>query len=209
PPSDAELLAQWRDGDLRAGEALFHRYYATVERFFLNKLSSGVGDLVQDTFRACVEARDQVADPTKFRAYLFSIAYNQLRSHLRRKQRRGVVLDVDEVTAHALDPGPSSVLARRREERLLLDGLRNIPIADQVLLELHYWDEMTTADMAAVIGRPQGTIKRHLQQARARLERAMAELAGSPELLRSTLSDLASWAAACRAAMAAADKDSP
>lgn len=206
-PTDAELLALWRDGDLRAGEALFDRYYEAVERFFLNKVSTGAGDLVQDTFRACVEARDRVADPSKFRSYLFSIAYNVLRSRLRARQRDGVELDVDQVTIRALEPGPSSMLAQRRQERLLLDGLRDIPLADQVLLELYYWEQMNTAEMAEVVGRPRNTVKRQLQEARKRLEDAMTRLAGSPELLRSTLSDLESWVAGCRRAMASARQD--
>jgi len=49
-PSDGELLERWRTGDALSGEALFERYYDMVERFFLNKVSGGGKDLVQETY---------------------------------------------------------------------------------------------------------------------------------------------------------------
>jgi hypothetical protein len=36
--SDLALLAQWRDGDARAGEELFERHYDDVRRFFEHKV---------------------------------------------------------------------------------------------------------------------------------------------------------------------------
>ena len=50
----ARVLTAWRAGDREAGEALFERHYASVERFFLNKVRQGVNDLIQSTFLACV-----------------------------------------------------------------------------------------------------------------------------------------------------------
>jgi RNA polymerase sigma-70 factor (ECF subfamily) len=199
--SDAELLTRWRGGDATAGEELFDRYYAPLERFFLNKLSTGIADLVQETMQKCLAAREFVDAPDKFRSYLFSIAYNTLYSHLRTRQRHGEAIDVDAVAIATLAPGPSSVLSHKREQRLLLEGLRRIPVADQVILELHYWESLDTAEIAAVLGRPRNTIKGQLQRARKRLEAEIARLSGSAEVLRSTLSDLDSWAAQCQRLM--------
>ena len=197
-PSDAELLMAWRAGDAAAGETLFDRYYAPLERFFVNKISSGIGDLVQETLSKCLAARERLDDAGKFRSYLFSIAYNTLFSHLRTRQRHGEEIDVDTVAIATALPGPSSALARKREQRLLLEGLRRIPIADQVLLELHYWEQFTTAEIRAVLGRPRNTIKGRLQRARERLKDAITELADSAEVLHSTLSNLDGWATQCQ-----------
>lgn len=201
-PSDAELLTRWRSGDAAAGEELFDRYYAPLERFFLNKVSSGIGDLVQETMKKCLAARDRV-DADKFRSYLFSIAYNTLYSHLRARQRHGEEIDIDAISIATIAPGPSSVLAHKREQRLLLEGLRRIPVADQVILELHYWESLDTAGIAAVLGRPRNTIKGQLQRARKRLEDEITQIADSAEVLRSTLSDLDGWAAQCQRLMQA------
>jgi RNA polymerase sigma-70 factor (ECF subfamily) len=200
-PSDAELLGSWRSGDKRAGEALLERYYDVVERFFLNKVVEGIGDLVQETFKACVEGRDRLNEQDKFRAFLFGIANNVLLKHLRARYRMPENIDLDELPMHALSPGPGTLAVRHREQRLLLEGLRRIPFKHQVVLELHYWEGLKTMEIAQVLDMPTGTVRRRLQEARACLEQVMAQLAGSPELLDSTLVRLEDWAHQCRLAM--------
>jgi RNA polymerase sigma-70 factor (ECF subfamily) len=195
---DAALLARWREGDLVSGEALCERYYDKVERFFLNKVSASVGDLVQETFTVCVENHAQVRDAAKFRSYLFAVAYNVLCAHLRRHYRKDRAIDFDRVSAHDVSPSPSSLAVRHREQRLLLEGLRNIPVDYQVVLELHYWEEMTTADIAEVLHIPVGTVRSRMRRAREMLEDAMTRLTGSPELLESTKTHLEDWAHKCR-----------
>jgi RNA polymerase sigma-70 factor (ECF subfamily) len=197
-PSDAQLLYQWRQGNREAGKALFARYYDTLERFFVNKVQNGIGDLVQETFRMCLEARDRIEDAGKFRSYLFSIAYNVLRGHYRKRARHGIEIDLDETCVQELAPGPCSVLVEREQQRLLLEALRSIPLNDQLILELQYWESLKVGDIAEILGVPDGTVKGRLYRARERLEEAMRVLAASAEILTSTLSDLDDWARQCR-----------
>jgi RNA polymerase sigma-70 factor (ECF subfamily) len=196
--SDAELLDRWQKGSHEAGKQLFERYYETLERFFVNKVPSGIGDLVHETFQMCLEARDRIEDPDRFRSYLFSIAYNVLRGQFRKKGRRGEEVDLENVTVEALVPGPRSILVEREEQRLLLDGLRSIPVADQVLLELYYWESLKVAEIAEILDIPLGTAKGRLHRARKRLEAVISTLAASPSVLSSTLTDLDAWARKCR-----------
>lgn len=177
---------------------LFARYYDTLERFFINKVQNGISDLVQETFRMCLEARDRIEDTSKFRSYLFSIAYNVLRGHFRKKARHGTEIDLDETCVQELAPGPCSVLVEREQQRLLLEALRSIPLTDQLILELQYWESLKIEDIAEILGVPEGTVKGRLYRARERLEAAMRGLAASAELLATTLSDLDDWARQCR-----------
>ena len=192
---DAALLERWRAGDQLAGEELFERYYEPVERFFLNKLSDQVNDLVQETFIACPEGRDRLQDARKFRSYLFTVAHNVLYGFFRRKQASdGQQLDLEDQSVFDLAPGPSTIAVRNSEERLLLEGLRRIPLPYQVLLELFYWENMTSADIAEVLDLPAGTVRSRMRKARTLLERALARLETSPEKLHTTVSGLDDWA---------------
>lgn len=206
-PSDAELLDRWRKGDTGAGKALFERYYETLECFFVNKVSTGIGDLVHETLRMCLEARDRIDEPDKFRSYLFSIAYNVLRSQFRKQGRRGIEMDLDEVSMQELSPGPRSLLMEREEQRLLLEALRSIPVKDQVVLELQYWESLQINEIAEILDVALGTAKSRLHRARKRLDEALERLASSPELLRSTRTDLDAWAQECRRALGRSGED--
>jgi RNA polymerase sigma-70 factor (ECF subfamily) len=70
-----------------------------------------------------------------------------------------------------------------------------------MLLELHYWEGLTTLEIAEVLHTPPGTVRRRLQDARISLEQAMGQVAHSPALLESTLMRLDDWARECRQAM--------
>lgn len=196
--SDGDLLERWRGGDAACGEELFERYYDMVDRFFVNKVARGVEDLVQETFIRCVEGRERIRDNAQFRLYVFGIAYNVLKGHIRERYRGGDSVDVDEASMRDLAPGPGTLVARQREHRLLLEALRSIPAEDQVILELHYWEELTTDEIAAALGIPVGTARGRLQRARAKLEEAAQRLAQPPQELESTVARLEDWAKDCR-----------
>lgn len=195
---DADLLDAWRQGDAASGEVLFLRHFAAIGRFFRNKVAADrVADLIQETFIAAVEGRDRIVDASRFRGYLLSIAYYVFCKHLRDSYRHGADVDFDELSIDALDPTPSSLIAKSQEQRLLLEGLRAIAINYQVVLELHYWEGLTTTQISEVLGVPRGTVRSRLQRARDALEAAMASIARSPELLESTLTRLEDWAKRC------------
>ena len=87
--TDAELLERWRSGDREAGNELFERHFHSICRFFENKISGDIEELVQSTFLACVDGRDKFRGQSSFRTYLFSIARYQLYGYFRRNQRDG------------------------------------------------------------------------------------------------------------------------
>jgi len=193
--SDAELFERWSAGDEAAGEELFRRYFDAIARFFRNKATDDWPELVQKTFLVCIEARASFRGDGSFRSFLFGIAYHQLlRSYRDRGNER---IDLTERSAHDLDPTASACMAKREEERLLLAALRRIPVEYQVVLELHYWEEMSAAACAEVLALPVGTVKSRIRRARELLDRELAKLAVGP-VLQSTMSRLDEWAAALR-----------
>jgi RNA polymerase sigma-70 factor (ECF subfamily) len=99
----------------------------------------------------------------------------------------------------SLGLSPVASAMHHQEQRLLLEGLRRIPLTHQTALELHYWEELTAAEIAEVLGIPLGTAKTRLRDGRAHLEDQLRQIASSPEALRSTLDDLDRWARRVRA----------
>ena len=197
-PADVELLQEWRNGDMVAGEILFERYYEPIARFFRGKVLTDIADLVQETFVACVAGRDRLQVDASFRAYIFSVARNVLCAHLRDKYRDDDVVDFDATSVEDLAPGPISQIVNRHEQRLLLEALRRIPVNFQILLELRYWEQLKTTDIAEALGLPHGTVRARLTKARQLLDQAMSTMADSAALLESTMANFEEWARQCR-----------
>jgi RNA polymerase sigma factor (sigma-70 family) len=197
-PSDAELLEAWRAGDVDAGRTLFERHIGVLSRFFRNKIGEEREDLIQRTLLATVESRDRLRDGASFRAYLLRVARSRLYDHLARV--RGGPSRPDPLLTSVEDAGlsPSRIIAKSEQDRMLLLALRRLPLELQVALELHYWEGLTTAELAEVLEIPQGTVKTRLFRARNLLREDLRALAGASSLPEATLDDLDAWALSLR-----------
>ena len=169
---DSEWLAAWCAGDKRAGAALIERHFTSVYRFFRNKVSGEVDDLVQRTFMSCLEARPTFRAECSFRSMLFGIARRRLYDYYR-EQRRDAALDFTTTSLRALGTTPSAALARKDLVHGLQAVLHDLPMETQILIELRYVEGMSTAQLAHVFDVPEGTIKRRQFEARAQLRAAL------------------------------------
>ncbi len=199
---DAELVLAYRSGDKRAGERLVERYYGKVLNFCRSKAPSKAKDVTQRSFLACFERLEHLRDATAFRNFLFGVVCNQLRKHYRESRGEAERLDFGTVSSMDLDPTPSRVMAAQAEQRLLLEGLRRIPLDYQIALELFYWEGMRGSDIAEVLDMPLGTAKARIRRGRQLLEQALGDLQAPGAVLQSTVSDLESWARGLRAVLA-------
>jgi RNA polymerase sigma factor (sigma-70 family) len=175
---------------------LFERHFESVARFFRNKAGANHDDLIQQTFLGCVESRDSFRQDSSFRTFLFGVARNVLGKHYRGAGRR--TLDFEAVSVHDLGDSPSQVVARDREQQLLLQALRRIPLDGQIALELHYWESMTAAELAQVLGIPLGTAKTRLRRAKQLLENEVQQLSQGDVPVDPTGTRLETWARGLR-----------
>ena len=200
-PTDFELLEQWRAGDRSAGNSLFTRHFRPLFRFFRTKVTDEAAeDLTQVSFLACVDGRDKFRNASSFRTYLFAIARNQLFMHFRKRGRQDAVTAFETQSMADLGAGPSTMVAAKAEQRLLLKALRRIPVDFQIAIELYYWEGVSTAEIATVLQVPEGTVRSRLTRGREHLAKQMRALAESPELAESTVADFERWAQSLREA---------
>ncbi len=192
--TDFELLERWRGGDRDAGNELFERHFASICRFFHSKIDDDAEELVQATFLACVHNRDQFRQQSTFRTYLFRIARYQLYHYFRGKQRRGNAVDFGVTSLADLGTSPRSRLARSEEHERLLDALCMLPLEQQVLLELYYWEGLDNAQLAEVFEVALATIRTRLFRARKALRDQLAKLAREPNPNHATVENLDAWA---------------
>jgi RNA polymerase sigma factor (sigma-70 family) len=193
-PSDLELLVAWRAGNDVAGQTLFKRHFRRVYRFFETKCGAEADELVQSTFLACVRAKNNFRGDSSFATYLFTIARHELYRVLSERRRDIERIDFDASSIEMLVPTPRTRLADREDRARLLRVLRDLPVDQQMLLELHYWEEMDASQLAEVFETIPGTIRSRLSRARDVLRERMMKEADAPPAATSTLDSLDVWA---------------
>ncbi len=195
---DFELLARWREGDKRAGSALFERHFQSVLRFFRSKFPRGAEDLTQKTFLVCVGGRERFRGEASVRAFLFGIARKVALQEFRARARRSNI-DFDARSVADLAPRPSARMAQRADRRVLLGALRSLPVNDQILLELYHWEGLSAPELTTVLGVGEPAIRSRLRRAITRLKRAVERHVETPELGYDSSADFAAWVRSVRA----------
>lgn len=197
---DRTLFEAWCAGDRTAGTKLFDRHYEAIARFFHNKVEGPASaDLIQNTFLACVEARDRFRGDSGFRTFLFAVARNLLHKHYRARHGPSARIDFGDVSACDMSPTASELIRAKQEQQLLLEALRRVPLECQEVLELLYWEKLPVVEIAEIVGTPVGTVKTRLHRGRRLLEEKMQQLAETPDVLASTLASFERWADEVRA----------
>jgi len=199
---DFELLDAWCAGDQGAGNTLFGRHFDALVRFFFNKVEQAeCEDLVQRTLLACVSSKTRFRRHSSFRTFLFGIARNELLMFYRTLGQRP---DTNFSTHSVADLGtsPSANVAREQEHALLLDALHRLPVDTQMLIELHYWEDLDAAALAELFEIDPTTVRTRLHRARARLRQLIAELEQSAPLRELAFEGLSSCGARLRSGQA-------
>lgn len=192
---DLTLLDRWCAGDAAAGNALFKRHFDAVYRFFQRKVDGELDELVQETFLACLRSRDKFRRQSSFRTYLLAIARHTLFGYWRRRSRQAATLDFDEISVASLSTSAGSRMARREDQARLLGALRALPLDQQLLLELHYWEELESDQLAEVFDVEPATTRTRLFRARQTLRALLAEAATPDDLSDANLD---AWARTLR-----------
>lgn len=182
--SDFDLLDRWRGGDKAAGQALLARHFDTLCGFFESKVGADADDLVQRTMLACVAAKDRFRKESSFRTYLFTVARHELFHHLRARQRDGQRFDFEVSSIMDLLTTPGTRLVKHAERQRVVEALRRLPVEQQVLLELYYWQELDIDQICAIYDLEIGTARVRLHRARAKLK-ALLEADGDGQALES------------------------
>jgi RNA polymerase sigma-70 factor (ECF subfamily) len=175
-----DLVEAARSGSQQAFDELYRRYhlFAAREIFALVKRPHVTADLLQVTFMQAFTRLGNLRDPACFQTWLQRIAHARacdwLEAHTHGKIRyRRIGGDVIDPR-----PGPLAELEQTEERQLLDAGLERTLPKDRQLLQAYHQDRMPVKEIAARYGKPIGTIKRRLHDARRRLKRLIETVKG-------------------------------
>jgi RNA polymerase sigma-70 factor (ECF subfamily) len=117
-------------------------------------------DVLMDTLLTALDRGSSLRDPQAMRQWLLKIATNQALSRRRRFRR---------VTWLQLSPDTPSPAMDTTEHVALIQGLATLPIRSRAAVVLHYYADLPVAEVAAVMGTSQNTVKSQLRTGLARL----------------------------------------
>lgn len=177
--SDEALLAACGVGDSLALGALFDRYSDAVYRLvsrLLRMEPAEADDIVQMTFLEVWRAAKKYDARGSVRSFVFGVAVNVVRHHVRSaKRRRDLLADVPEP---AQVRGPDVDAIRRQQMHRLAAALERLPHDLRVVYVMCDLEDVPGVEAARVLDVRQGTLWRRLHDARKALREALDESGG-------------------------------
>lgn len=164
------LVAQVAAGERLALAALYTLHHQAVFRYLL-QLTPDRGlaeELLQDTFVAAWRGAGRFEGRSAVKTWLLGIARRQAHNALRGPS---LLLDGDAALASqpATDPDPGDVVLAQAEQAQLAAALKRLPLIYREVLALAFIQELSSAEMAAVLGIPLGTVKSRLRNGKRAL----------------------------------------
>jgi RNA polymerase sigma-70 factor, ECF subfamily len=161
-PEPDDVLIQRAQQDPAAFEPLYERYVAQIYAYCYYRVGNAQ-DAEDITARAFYQALTHLnrytARGVPFSAWLFRIAHNLVANwHRDTGRRHSVSLDAAIDTP---DPGRSLTdhAEGNEETHSLWEAIRRLPPERQQLLVLKFVDEMSTEQIAVIMGRSEGAVK--------------------------------------------------
>jgi RNA polymerase sigma-70 factor (ECF subfamily) len=153
-------------GDREALERLLRAVEEPLYRYLLGVVGRPdlAEDVLQEVFLLLYRKLRWLRDPALFRPWAYRIASREAFRAVRRQRRWPEAADpalLEEMPAPA-DPSLEAAAVARDWERRLPQLLDTVSPASRAVLVLHYLQEMTLEDVAAVLAVPIGTVKSRL-----------------------------------------------
>jgi RNA polymerase sigma-70 factor (ECF subfamily) len=154
---------------LLACHAAIYRYARALSRDPVT-----ADELVQEAYRKALAARRFPHPPTEenLRPWLFTIVRNHWHNERRRQKREA---DSGEEPVH--EETPEVVLHRRYLQSEVRDAIDSLPESSREVIVLREMENLSYAEIAALLDCPVGTVMSRLARARTLLRNRLARIA--------------------------------
>lgn len=179
---DLKAIRETISGRTEAFRRLVDRYTDVVHRLAHRLLrdETEAEDATQEIFLKAFDALDRFQAGRRFYPWLYTIAFNHLRTMTARRdhRERAARLPYEDRVA-ASDAGraigePEHELLRREGERELRGAIDRLPPHYREVVILRQFEELSVAEVAAIMEIPEGTVKTYLHRAKQALAKDLA-----------------------------------
>ena len=135
---------------------------------------SDADDVVQDTFLKYHSSKKEFSSNEHIKAWLLRVAINKAKDHLRSFWKRNTISFEELMTA---SPDTEELTFVQQDERKrILEDVMKLPTKYHIVIHLFYYDELSVADIAKVLGLSETNVKTRLSRARNMLRKEILEV---------------------------------
>jgi len=179
--SDIELLQEFNKGKFEAFDQLVLRHQRDI--YFLTLRLAGnemeAEDLAQKTFIQVFINGHKFKGKSQFKTWLFRIAVNLCKNHLRSRSRKNE-FGMEEIDPAGESTSLSSLIAKEKAKELS-DLVNKLPTKQRFTVILRIYHELSYRDISRIMSCSLGTAKANFHQAVKKLKAVIEPPGGKLE----------------------------
>jgi RNA polymerase sigma-70 factor (ECF subfamily) len=171
---ERRIVDRVQHGDVAAFDLLVRRYVgrALIVARRVTGNTHDAEDLVQDSFMRALERIASFDNTRPFAPWFFRVLTNTGLNARRARALR--MTEPEALDAASRDAGPDELMERLEVRERFEAALAALPARQRLIVSLYEVDELSSADIADMLGVTQETVRWHLHQARRALRVALA-----------------------------------
>ncbi len=177
--TDIDLIHRVLDGDDTAFTELVKKYQKPVHALVWRKIGDFhvAEEITQDTFLKAYQGLAQMKKPQSFASWLYVIAANNCSTWLRKKRlwtqslEETSDLQIEKATYSGYVIEESERTAGETQREVVKKLLSKLQESERTVITLHYFGEMSSAEIGAFLGVSANTIRSRLRRAQQRLKK--------------------------------------
>ena len=166
PRSDEALIAAIAKGDKSAMQVLFTRHSSRIYRFIARRTGNAslAEDVVSEVFLDVWRRANRFEGRSTVATWLMAIARHKALSAMRHSSD----LPLDDVALAVVDTAddPETVVHKKDRRAIVQKCLAQLSPAHREVMDLVYYHQHAVAEVARIVGVPEGTVKTRMFYAR-------------------------------------------
>jgi RNA polymerase sigma-70 factor (ECF subfamily) len=169
---DEWLMAEAARGDRDCLASLVRRYANRLLTFIRRMVEDPhkSEELFQEVFLTVWKKRRQYQYPRPFKPWLYAIAANHCHGAFRTRTLPAAQVE-EEAGPLSPEPGPVETAIATETAALVAAAVRRLPAHQRAVVVLRVWEGMSYAEIAAVVGRTESTVRSHMHHGLASMRR--------------------------------------
>jgi len=179
----ARLISECIAGNQAAIEVLVRQHEVGVFRLALSIVGDAVdaNEITQETFIAVLKSLRKYQEKRSFKAWLYTIALNLSRSHLRKRKvverLKSTIGGILRMEAQKQST-PEDEVIRTEKEEVVWSELNSLDERHREVVILRYFHELSVSEISEILSINEGTVHSRLHNAREKLRGVLKSVHG-------------------------------
>jgi RNA polymerase sigma-70 factor (ECF subfamily) len=172
---EEQLVRSFQNGSMEAFDLLYEKYKNQALRsiYLISNSRYDCEDIVQEAFVKMYTHIGELKDVTQFKSWFFQILYRTAWQYMKKKTKETPSDEIEnQKENHFKTPKQLSALDELVEaetKSLIKQEIEKLDIKHRTVIVLYYYNELSIAEIAKIVGCFEGTVKSRLANARKRL----------------------------------------